>query len=184
VDLRGEVSGLLSNPNSELPLNYVPLRTLAAFIKASDSWDPRRAYVAAMAEWAPSFATVRGPVSLEDLILFGDCYYLPHEEGPEAEALYRAASSMLDDRDGPDARKTFETRASRLRAFCTALTELRHRPLFHALGRRAWELREQLDLLDRVAAIQAGGTGHVPEISPRGVVARFEHLIAQRISTL
>ena len=29
-ELRGEVSGLLSNPNSEFPLNYVPLRTLAA----------------------------------------------------------------------------------------------------------------------------------------------------------
>ena len=183
-ELRGEVSGLLSNPNSEFPLNYVALRTLAGFIKASDSWDPRGAYLAAMAEWAPSFTTVRGPVSLEDFVLFGDCYYLPHEEGPEAEALYRAASRMLDDRGDPDARKTFETHASRLRAFCTALTELRHRPLFHALGRRAWELREQLDLLDRVAAIQAGGAGQVPVISPRGVVARFEHLIAQRISTL
>jgi protein O-GlcNAcase/histone acetyltransferase len=181
-ELRSEVSGLLSNPNSELPLNYVPLRTLAAFVSASGSWDPRAAYLAAMAEWAPSFATVRGPVPLADLVLFGDCYYLPHEEGTEAEALYRAASRMVDDSSVPGAAAIFQARASRLRAFCAALTELRHRPLFHSLSRRAWELREQLELLDRIAAIQAGGGGQVPAISHRGMVARLEHLIAQRLS--
>jgi protein O-GlcNAcase/histone acetyltransferase len=131
AELRDEVAGLLSNPNCELPLNYVPLRTLAAFVNGSGSWDPRGAYLAAMAEWAPSFTPVRGSVSLEDLVLFGDCYYLPYEQGPESEALYR------------DACRT------RLRALCTVLTELRDRPLFYALSRRIWELREQLDLLDR-----------------------------------
>ena len=105
-----------------------------------------------MAEWAPSFATVRGPVPLEDFVLFGDCYYLPHEEGPEAEALYRAAAGMLHDPADPGAAKIFRERASRLQAFCAALTELRHRPLFHALSRRAWELREQLDLPRSVGA--------------------------------
>ena len=29
------------------------------------------------------------------------------------------------------------------------MTELRDRPFFHALSRRVWELREELDLLDR-----------------------------------
>jgi protein O-GlcNAcase/histone acetyltransferase len=129
-ELRGEVNGLLSNPNSEFPLNYVPLRTLAAFA-SSDTWDPRAAYLSAMAEWAPMFETVRGPLPLDDLVLFGDCYYLPYEQGPEAEALH------------------LEACRTRLRTVCSALTELRDRPLFHALSRRVWELREQLDLLDR-----------------------------------
>ena len=163
-ELRGEVAGLLSNPNNELPLNYVPLRTLAAFVQEDGSWDPRGAYLAAMAEWAPSFETVRGPVPLEDLVLFGDCYYLPHEEGPEAEALYQAARRMLEEPADPGARQIFEARASRLRAFCVALTELRHRPLFHALSRRAWELREQLDL---------------PRTSRGGLVVRLQTLAAE-----
>lgn len=165
LELRGEVSGLLSNPNSEFPLNYVPLRTLAAFLTASESWKPRAAYLAALAEWAPSFATVRGPISFEDLVLFGDCYYLPSEEGPEAEELYRAAAGMLDDPHDTDAARSFRARASRLRAFCDALTELRHRPLFHALSRRAWELREQLDL---------------PARTRGGLVARLERLVTER----
>jgi protein O-GlcNAcase/histone acetyltransferase len=179
-ELRGEVSGLLSNPNSELPLNYVPLRTLAAFVQASDSWAPRSAYLAAMREWAPSFTTVRGPVSLEDLVLFGDCYYLPQEEGPEAEALFRAARSMLDNPDDQDAASIFRARASRLRAFCEAMTELRHRPLFHALSRRTWELREQLDRLERHASGKAGEVGNLPEADRGGLVARLQLLFAQR----
>lgn len=164
-ELRGEVSGLLSNPNCELPLNYIPLRTLAAFVDADDSWAPRAAYLTAMAEWAPSFTTVREAVSLEDLVLFGDCYYLPHEEGPEAEGLYQAARRMLDEPNEPRARESFNARASRLRQFCARLTELRHRPLFHALSRRAWELREQLDL---------------PARTRGGLVARLERLVAER----
>ncbi len=32
-ELRGEVGGLLTNPNCELPLNFVPVRTLAEFVR-------------------------------------------------------------------------------------------------------------------------------------------------------
>ena len=54
------------------------------------------------------------------------------------------------------AHRPSETLATRLRAFCEAMTELRHRPLFHALSRRTWELREELDLLERLASVKAG----------------------------
>ena len=33
--------------------------------------------------------------------------------------------------------------------FCVRLTELKQRSIFHALYRRAWELREELDVLHR-----------------------------------
>lgn len=32
---------------------------------------------------------------LEDLILLGDCYYLPHEEGAEAVALFERVCALL-----------------------------------------------------------------------------------------
>ena len=38
---------------------------------------------------------------------------------------------------------------ARLRELCVRLTELRDRSLFNAMGRRIWELREELDLLER-----------------------------------
>ena len=65
-ELRGEVAGLLSNPNCEMPLNYVPLRQLAGFVRCSGVWDARVAYLSAMQEWLPALATISGPVGLED----------------------------------------------------------------------------------------------------------------------
>ena len=52
-ELRHEVSGLLVNPNNEFPLNYVPLRTLAEFVRGGAAWAPREAYLSAMQEWRP-----------------------------------------------------------------------------------------------------------------------------------
>jgi protein O-GlcNAcase / histone acetyltransferase len=190
-ELRKEVSGLLSNPNNEFPLNYVPLRTLAEFVRCAGRWDARQAYLSAMREWLPRFATIGQPVALEDLILLGDCYYLPHEEGPEAEALFERTRSLLAKNPaewGEDA-TAFRHQAARLREFCARMTELRQRPLFHALSRRIWELREELDLLERYVEYQsarkAGSPAcrsdfHLPGTYRGGMVARLQRLLAQQ----
>ena len=186
--LRREVSGLLSNPNCEHPLNFVPLRTLAEFLGSTTVWDARRAYLSAMEEWLPAFATVGRSIDLDDLILFGDCYYLPHEEGPEAVALYESARSLLgrNPAEWGDDAESFRGRARHLRDVCGRVTELRDRPLFHALSRRVWELREELDLLDRYMdqALNAAGSDapassdfHLEGTYRGGMVARLQRLL-------
>jgi protein O-GlcNAcase/histone acetyltransferase len=187
-ELRGEVSGLLVNPNNEFPLNYVPLRTLADFVRCEGTWDARRAYLSAMREWHSHFTTIGPPLTLEDLILFGDCYYLPHEEGPEAEALFESARSLLTTKPagwGGQA-AAFQQQATRLRDFCARIMALRHRPLFHALSRRVWELREELDLLLGYMRLQAecpNATAksdfHLPGTYRGGMVARLQRLLVQ-----
>jgi protein O-GlcNAcase/histone acetyltransferase len=191
AELRDEVSGLLGNPNNEFPLNYVPVRTLAEFVHCDGRWAPREAYLLAMREWLPRFATIGQPVTLEDLILFGDCYYLPHEEGPEAEALFECARSLLARNPaewGEDA-TAFQHLAARLKEFCVRMTELRQRPLFYALIRRIWELREELDLLERyVRHHSTGGPAeaacrsdfHLPLTYRGGLVARLQRLLIQQ----
>jgi protein O-GlcNAcase / histone acetyltransferase len=182
-ELRSMVAGLLSNPNNEFPLNYVPLRTLAEFVRSDGTWDPRESYRAAMREWWPSFATVSQPVALEDLMLFGDCFYLPHEEGSGAEALYELARGLVtgDSARWVDDAATFRQQATRLRELCVRLTELRHRPLFHALSRRIWDLREQLDLVERCVVSKSGETGafQLPAQDGSGMAARLQHLVRQ-----
>ncbi|MBI4663746.1 MAG: beta-N-acetylglucosaminidase domain-containing protein [Verrucomicrobia bacterium] len=192
-ELRGVVSGLLSNPNCEFPLNYVPLRTLAAFVRCEGNWDARQAYLAALQEWLPRFATIGQPVTLEDLILFGDCYYLPHEEGPEAEELCGLAQTLLD-RDPAewgDGASALRRLAARLREFCVRMTELRQRPLFHALSRRIWELREELDLLERYVEFKSEHPGtsgdasfnsdfHLAGTYRGGMAARLQRLLVQQ----
>jgi protein O-GlcNAcase/histone acetyltransferase len=190
VELRDEIRGVLSNPNNELPLNAVPLRTLSAFLRCEGAWDARAAYLAAMREWLPVFATTGTPTALEDLILLGDCYYLPHEEGPGAEALHARAAALLSRpcaEWGEDAAAFLQV-AARLRELCTTLTTLVHRPLFHALGRRIWDLREELDLLEKfVRARLAAGRDdvpfrsdfHLPGTYRGGVVTRLQRLLVQ-----
>ncbi len=184
-ELRDEVGGLLTNPNTEFPLNYVPLRTFAQFVGAQGAWDARSRYMSALNEWAPSFDTVHGPAAFHDLVLFGDSHYLPYSEGPEAESLYRDASRMVATPPDETATAAFLDRAGRLRAFCASMANLRSRPLFHALSRRTWELREELDLLERFAhegAASADGVGsdfHLPRTFRGGLVARLQQLLVQ-----
>jgi len=216
-ELRSEVSGLLSNPNNEFPLNYVPLRTLAEFVRCRDTWDARRAYLSAVREWHSCFATIGQPLAEEDLVLFGDCYYLPHEEGPEAVALYNltrelvslnpapltptlstsngekvaegrvegSATATAGPADWTDEATAFRRQATRLREFCVRLTELRNRPLFYALSRRIWELREEMDLLDQYIAAKGVSrhadipslTSHLPGTYRGGMVAQLQRLL-------
>ena len=184
--LRENVTGLLINPNAEFALNYVPLRTFGEFVTGQGTWDPRQAYLAAMREWLPRFAIVGQPIAFEDLVLFGDCYYLPYEEGPEANALYELAKGLaLDSRSSTlDNARAFLERAARLRTFCARLTELRDRSLFYALSRRVWELREELDLLEQFARFKCEGKGgafrsesHLPGTYRGGIVARLQRLL-------
>jgi protein O-GlcNAcase/histone acetyltransferase len=190
LELREAVRGLLLNPNCEFPLNFVPIRTFADYLRSRTMWDGRSAYLAAMKEWLPRFETIGRPVALEDLVLLGDCYYLPFEEGPEAQALYAQARNLIagDGRSGNEEAGAFTRQASRLRELCLRQTELRHRPLFHALSRRIWELREELDLLERfVAASRAGkvpgssfrSDSHQPGTYRGGLVPGLQRLLAQ-----
>lgn len=191
-EIRADVSGVLLNPNCEFPLNFVPLRTFADFLRSPGPWDPRQAYLAAMAAWQPHFA-LAGPaeraVSLADLVLLGDCYYLPHEEGPEAEAFFHVARQLLATTPaqwGEDA-GAFRAQSARLRELCARLVDLHHRPLFYALSRRIWELREELDLLERYVAAQSESTQpdsrctsdfHLPGTYRGGFVPKLQRLLA------
>ena len=187
-ELRGAVSGLLINPNTEFPLNFVAVHTLAAFVRCSGTWDARQAYLAAMGEWLPYFATSGSPLALADLILLGDCYYLPYEDGAEAQALFERTRDLLTRNPATwgDAAATLRQQLARLREFCFRLTELRQRPLFYALNRRVWELREELDLLERFLAFKSAPgnqnatyhpDSHLPGTYRGGMAARLQGLL-------
>jgi protein O-GlcNAcase/histone acetyltransferase len=191
--IQKSLRGWLLNPNCEFLLNYVPLRTLGACLQASGNWDPRQGYLEAMREWSGRFDAVRQPLSFEELVLFGDCFYLPYEEGAEAERLYQEARQVLELplAKKPAAYARFQAQANRMRDICGRLAELRDRPLFHALSRFAWELREELDLLLTCLRAQSEGVTdaadpspgrsdfHLPGTYRGGLVARLQRLLVQ-----
>jgi protein O-GlcNAcase/histone acetyltransferase len=187
--LREEVAGILLNPNCELPLNRVALQTFSAFLSGSGPWDERLAYLDAMAAWHRSFGTAGQPITLEDLLLLGDCFYLPYEEGPLAMALAESARALVasDPAAWGEAPAAFQREAGRLRDTCARLSELRDRPLFHALSRRTWELREELDLLLGYVRLKEQHPGalfrsdfHLPGTYRGGLVARLQQLLDPR----
>lgn len=191
-ELRGMVAGLLSNPNNEFPLNYVPLRSLAGFVHDSGGWNARESYLGAIQEWLPAFTTVSAPIPLDDLILFCDCFYLPHEDGAEANTFYECARRMVSSEPASAAdAAAFADQTRRLRQVCDRITELRHRPMFHALYRRIWDLREELDLLERYVAFRSGqATAEraatrfpLPAAKHPGMVARLHQLVIQHATT-
>ncbi|AMY07067.1 O-GlcNAcase NagJ precursor [Luteitalea pratensis] len=188
LELREEVRGILTNPNTEFPLNFMALRTLAMYLQAHGAWQERDVYLAALSEWLPSFETMSGGLPFDDLVLLADCYYLPYHEGPEAEAFLSSAHRALADRS-PEWRvhaTRFIEQGTRLRDLCGRLATLRHRPLFHALSRRVWDLREEIDLLVRGAqarlATADGNVSfrsdfHLPCTFRGGTVARLQRLL-------
>jgi protein O-GlcNAcase / histone acetyltransferase len=189
-DLRNAVSGLLCNLNTEFPVNYVPLRTMAEFMRCQHTWDPRTAYLSAMREWLAKVDFAGGTVSFDDLVFFFDCYYLPQEDGAEAEKLFQCARRLLavPPPQWNDEAHEFRQLAERLLQVCARLPQLRNRPLFHALSRQLWELREELELLDRYVQFksQTRNTGisfssdfHLPGTYRGGFVARLQRLLVQ-----
>jgi protein O-GlcNAcase/histone acetyltransferase len=190
VGLKSRIRGVLTNPNNELLLNYVPFRTLAEWIHSVDEWNPREAYLQAMTVWLGHFRTSGRPIELGDLVRFGDCHYLPYEEGPEAERLLQGMARVYgtDPEEWDDSVETVRLEAVRLRDLCVRLTEVIERPLFYALLRRLWELREELDLFDRFVAFRRNPANrgqpfrsdyHLAKTYRGGWVARLQSLLVQ-----
>lgn len=180
------VRGILTNPNNEYPINYIPLRTLGEYVN-TDNYDPRKAFLKAAADWAAQYATIHGQVSVEDVTFLADCYYLPYETGVEAEQLKQAIFRIFANEPAVwgDAFETLERQYKRTRRINEQLTELLDRDLFYAWSRRIWELREELELVHDFAKHKKEGKPfvsetHLPGTYRGGIVADVQRRLAVR----
>jgi protein O-GlcNAcase/histone acetyltransferase len=158
-ELRNVVRGILMNPNNDYPINFIPLRTVAEFLNGDGEWNPREAFLNTAVKWLSSFETVTRPLSLEDLIILCDCFYLPHAEGPAAEELLSLIQRLLSEPVSAwgKARDEFCAANVRIQQLFDRLTELRDRELFDAWSRRVWDLKEELQLIESALAQKESG---------------------------
>jgi len=143
------VRGVMANANNEIGINYVAYRTMAECLNDPDNYEPRQAFLEAVAGWIDSYASVRGALKVEDLQFLADCYYLPFEDGDEATLLQGLIRKLLDtpaDEWGEDY-DLLVNYQRRVYSIFETLTELNDRDLFYAWSRRVWELREEIGLL-------------------------------------
>jgi protein O-GlcNAcase/histone acetyltransferase len=187
-EVLNEVAGILTNPNCEFHLNYLPIFTLADFINGKGPWQARDSFLANLPFWLKHFDSRENFLSADDLLALCDCFYLPHQDGPEAESLYLSLRHMIARPRDVGAFPALTQRARRLREFCLKLVQIENRRLFYALWRRVWELREELDLLEKFVAFRADPAHadvsftsdfHLTETYRGGFVARLQKLLLQ-----
>lgn len=187
-ELLSEITGILTNPNCEFHLNYLPIFTLADFINGKGPWQPRDSFLANLPFWLKHFDSRENFLDANDLVVLCDCYYLPHKDGPEAESLYHSVHHVVERPQDYAAFPSLTQRARRLREFCARVAEIENRPLFYALSRRIWELREELDLLEKFVTFRSNPENahrsfasdfHLLSTYRGGFVARLQKLLLQ-----
>jgi protein O-GlcNAcase/histone acetyltransferase len=187
--LRNELSGILSNPNCEFEANYVPIRTLAAYMKGTGRWQPRAAYRAALRQWIGQWQT-RGKrrITLGDLELLGDCLYLPKEHGQGARRWLRDLQTVLNRpvSSWGAAGRRFVEHCARIESLYDVMTTMTNRDLLHTFYRFIWELKEESILWRRYVAWRISGPAkgshfvsaeHRPGIYRGGLLAELQRLL-------
>ena len=118
LELRAQVAGLLSNPNTPLEPNTPGLFSLADYAAGGLDWTPEASLDRALEAWLPEFSAVPvHPVTREDLRLVAHLLYLPGGPGPQAARVLEAARRLVDARTGAQERAELveELRAARRR---------------------------------------------------------------------
>jgi beta-N-acetylglucosaminidase len=158
LELRHEVKGILSNPNNEFEANFVPLKTLAMYSQ-DEKYEPRAAYSQTLKEWLPRFK-IHGKeaITLEELELLGDLFYLPFEHGERAKKILEASKKSLSARVFAKGElDKLATTAQVIGKLFEKLTELANRDLLYSLYNYVWEIRHELDyLIAYLRWVQAG----------------------------
>lgn len=144
-ELLGELSGILQNPNGQFEANFIPVRTLAAYVRDGVRYTPQDAYQEALAAWQPQFRS-RGQrdFTLEDVQLMADLFHLPTVQGERATRYLddlRVILYTAPNRWGEGAARVEQT-TRQIIALYDQATELADRPLLYALYAHLWEVKE------------------------------------------
>ena len=150
--LRSEVRGILINPNCEYRANFAPFRAFAGYVNARRSWDSRADHRRALEEWLPSFEDRAGASpTVDELEFLTDCLHLPYSCGAGAKGFVEDAASLLLATGTKRAtlRRRFDRVGDLLVRWQSRITELEDRDFSYTLYRFVWELKEEVDLLQR-----------------------------------
>lgn len=168
--LKSVTRGVVTNPNCEFELDFIPLHTLAQFAvgqAASLPGKPARtgrlaacpttysstaAWQRAIEAWVPEFtALAPSIVSAADVRLLSDSFHLPYALGPQSQRWLADFQTLLakPPSEWGHTELRFRAHARALQQLFDKLTALTNRDLLYSLYRHLWELKEEVILLQR-----------------------------------
>ncbi len=181
LELKKEVSSILSNPNCQFWANYNPLRTLAMYSIASESWNQRQAFMDSSKEWLQFFGNDK--ITHEEAQFLGDCFYLPRQMGEIGEQLVESVRFIMKNNpfEWNSHLKTFQTLDANLNSLCMKLMAVTNRDLLYDFYLTLWELREEMEYVSKWIEWKQSGKGNFQssEIIPRrqGILYEIQKVI-------
>ncbi|MFQ6677051.1 MAG: beta-N-acetylglucosaminidase domain-containing protein [Fidelibacterota bacterium] len=144
VELKNELSGILSNPNCQFWANVIPLKTLSMFHLSTGEWHPEQAYLDGLSEWKNFFGNDN--LIEKEVQLLGDCFYLPGKMGEMGNKLLESMDSIL--KTEPEKwgvhLESFNEMETLLNSLCKKLMEATNRDLLYDFYLILWELKEEV----------------------------------------
>ena len=144
------IAGVLTNPNCEFTLNFVPIHTLAAWARDPHHYKEDEALHAAITAWVPVFQFA--PITFNDVQLLVDLMYLPYHHGKRA----KDALVLFQWLCGNTATHVdFTSKLTEFKQFCDdvmqlfdeKVTEIEHRDLAYDLYAYLWGIKEMAIVL-------------------------------------
>jgi len=148
-ELKSEVKGILSNPNTPFWPNYIPLRTFSEYV-TEDGFTSFLSFEDAIRDFSMLYSIPQE--SLEAFELLCSCYYLPYEFGSSAEKFLNDIQFMLDSKpeDWLDKFTSFEKTHKTVQQLLVDLNSIETREKLYSIYHILWEFRESLFLIEGV----------------------------------
>jgi protein O-GlcNAcase/histone acetyltransferase len=148
-ELKNEVKGILSNPNTPFWPNFIPLRSLSDYVQ-DGAGNARQSFECAVREFAAVYSIPDDLI--EAFTLLCDCFYLPFEFGETAQRFLDDLRHMLEfepnEWDGRFER--FESVHQSIQQVLITMNAIEDRERLYSIYHSLWDFREMLFLLEGV----------------------------------
>ncbi|MFP6581286.1 MAG: beta-N-acetylglucosaminidase domain-containing protein [Candidatus Hydrogenedentota bacterium] len=159
LELRDEVLGILTNPNCEFELNYIPIYSLGHYLAAEDEWDARADYLELLQGFKARHGFTSADADELDITLLTDCFYLPYEHGATARAFLELIGFLFanDVSDWGDRYAEFQSIVQQSSHVLDELNNISNRELLYALYGPVWMLRKEFGLVAQILEWKSKG---------------------------
>jgi hypothetical protein len=156
--LCSRIAGIMINPNCNLHINFIPMRSLCHFVECSVrqlEYNLVECRSLCASEWTPLFD---GPVTTENVLLMCDLFHLPYKMGQLGCEYVFLLSQVFGD---STAHLNSPAKLARLKELCRLVVEsferlvqCQNRNIVFALLDRFWGMKEEallhLEMIDHV----------------------------------